>query len=117
MGCQRAYRRQGMARFKMVIGQGLVDGVRILKPETLAEMPTPQNEDVSLDLDFRQGLSWVLMDRQLDGAGRVCHHTGSTHGFLSHLEILPDYQIGVVVLSNTQKAAIAIEAASPLGGS
>jgi CubicO group peptidase (beta-lactamase class C family) len=101
-----------MARFiKMVLGQGRVDGVRILKPETLAEMLTAQNENISLDLDLRQGLSWVLMDRQLDDVGRVCHHTGSTHGFLSHIEILPDHQIGVVVLSNTQKAAIAIEAA------
>jgi CubicO group peptidase (beta-lactamase class C family) len=101
-----------MARFiKMVLGAGGVDGVRILKPETLAEMLTAQNEDIPLDLDLRQGLSWVLMDRQFDDAGRVCHHTGSTHGFLSHIEILPDHQIGVVVLSNTQKAMIAIEAA------
>jgi len=96
---------------KMVLGQGRVDTVRILKPETLAEMLTPQNEDVPLDLDLRQGLSWVVMDRQFDDAGRVCHHTGSTHGFFSHIEILPDHQIGVVVLSNTQKATIAIEAA------
>jgi len=101
-----------MTRFiKMVLGRGRIDGVRILKPETLAEMLTAQNDDVPLDLDLQQGLSWVLMDRQFDDAGRVCHHTGSTHGFLSHIEILPDYQIGVVVLSNTQKAAIAIEAA------
>jgi len=101
-----------MARFiKMVLGRGQVDGARILKPETQNEMFTIQNGNVPLDLDLRQGLAWVLMDRDLGDAGRICNHTGSTNGFFSHIEILPDYQLGVVVLTNTEKAAIALKAA------
>jgi hypothetical protein len=95
----------------MVLGRGRVDGARILKPETLDEMLTAQNGNVPLDLDLRQGLAWVLMDRKLGDAGRICNHTGSTNGFFSHVEILPDYQLGVVVLTNTEKAVIALEAA------
>jgi hypothetical protein len=95
----------------MVLGRGQIDGVRILKPETLDEMLTIQNKSVPLDLDLRQGLAWVLVDRELGKAGRNCNHTGSTNGFFSHIEILPDYQLGVVVLTNTEKAAIALEAA------
>jgi len=101
-----------MARFvRMVLGRGRVGGARILKPETLDEMLTVQNGNVPLDLDLRQGLAWVIMDRTLGDAGRICNHTGSTNGFFSHIEILPDYQLGVVVLTNTEKAAIALEAA------
>jgi len=101
-----------MARFvRMVLGRGGSDGARILKPETLDEMLTAQNENVPLDLDLRQGLAWVVTDRELGHAGRLCNHTGSTNGFFSHVEILLDYQLGVVVLTNTEKASIALEAA------
>lgn len=101
-----------MARFiRMVRGWGRVDGAQILRPETLDKMLTTQNEKVPLDLDLRQGLAWVLMDRKLGNAGRICNHTGSTNGFFSHVEILSDHQLGVAVLTNTEKAAIALEAA------
>ena len=101
-----------MAKYiKMILGRGRAEGGRILQLKTLAEMLSPQNEDVPLDLDFRQRLGWVLMDRQLSNAGRICNHTGSTNGFLSHVEILLDHQLGVVVLTNTEKAAVVIEAA------
>jgi CubicO group peptidase (beta-lactamase class C family) len=101
-----------MARYiMMVLGRGRIDGAQILKPETLNEMLTIQNGNIPLDLDLKQGLAWVLVDRELGDTDRLCNHTGSTNGFFSHIEILPDYQLGVVVLTNTEKAVIALEAA------
>jgi len=101
-----------MARYiMMVLGRGRIGDVRVLRPETLNEMLTIQNENVALDLDLKQGLAWVLVDRELRDAGQNGNHTGSTNGFFGHIEILPDYQLGVVVLTNTEKAVIALEAA------
>jgi CubicO group peptidase (beta-lactamase class C family) len=50
-----------LARFmRMVFGGGELDGVRIVKRETLEEMLRPQNENMPLDLDFRIGLGWQI---------------------------------------------------------
>jgi len=91
-----------MAKYiKMINGNGQGEEGQVLRPETLEEMLTPQNEDIPLDFDFRQGLAWCLSDLGFDYAGRTCQHTGATIGFTSHVEIALDHQLGVVVLSNS----------------
>jgi CubicO group peptidase (beta-lactamase class C family) len=94
---------------KMVLGHGQGEGNRVLRPETLDEMLTPQDPGAALDAVkwSRQGLGWGLSDPELEYAGRVCGHDGATIGFCSHLEILLDHQLGVVVLTNSdQKNAV-----------
>ena len=94
---------------KMVLGQGQGEGKRVLRPETLDEMLTPQDLGIALDAVkwSRQGLGWGLSDPELEYAGRVCGHDGATIGFCSHLQILLDQQLGVVVLTNSdQKNAL-----------
>jgi len=96
---------------KMVLGHGQSEGNRVLRPETLDEMLTPQDLSIALDAVkwSRQGLCWVLSDPELEYAGRVCGHDGATIGFCSHIEMLLDHQLGVVVLTNSdQKNALGV---------
>jgi hypothetical protein len=101
-----------MAKYiKMVNGRGQCEEGQVLRPETLDEMLTPQDLGIALDAVkwSRQGLGWGLSDPELEYAGRVCGHDGSTIGFCSHIEMLLDHQLGVVILTNSdQKNAMAV---------
>ena len=66
-------------------------------------MLTPQNGGIPLDFDNRIGLIWFLNDADLAYAGRLCYHNGANPGFRSHLEILRDHKLGVVVLANDEQ--------------
>ena len=99
-----------MAKYiKMVLASGWSVGGQVLRPETLDEMLTPQDLGIALDAVkwSRVGLAWGLSDPELEYAGRVCGHDGATLGFCSHLQILLDQQLGVVILTNSdQKNAL-----------
>lgn len=97
---------------QMVLAEGQSEGRTVLRSKTIAEMLTPQNEDIPLDFDLRQGISWFLSDAELDYAGRLCHHSGAGIVFRSHLEILLDYKLGVVVLSNSGTALSVVQEAA-----
>lgn len=97
-----------MSRFiRMVLAQGELDGRRIIKPETVREMLTPQNSTISLDRSFRIGLGWMLGGLggiNIQQAGIVAHHAGATLYHRAQLVLLPEVKLGVVVLSNTDSA-------------
>lgn len=97
-----------MSRFiRMVLAQGELDGRRIIKPETVREMLTPQNSTCTLDCTFRIGLGWMLGGLggiNIQQAGIVAHHAGATLYHRAQLVLLPEVKLGVVVLSNTDSA-------------
>ncbi len=86
---------------KMIFAGGKYKEKEILKPTTLKQMLTPQNNNIPLDLDVKIGLNWFLSDPQLDYAGQVAHHAGDLILYHSMLKILPRQQLGVVVLTNS----------------
>lgn len=92
---------------KMVHADGQGERGQVLKPETLEAMLTRQNANIPLDFDNSVGLIWFLNDAELAYAGRLCYHDGANPGFRSHLEILRDHKLGVVVLANDEKVAFA----------
>ena len=97
---------QDLSRFMMMVfGEGEVGGERILKAETLAEMLTPQNSDVPLDLDVQWGLGWWLIPGGLEYAGKNAWHSGGEGMWNSLLYTLPDHKLGVVVLTNSDEGA------------
>lgn len=97
---------QDMARFiKMVHAGGQGERGQVLKPETMELMLSPQNRGVALDFGSSIGLNWFLNDADLAYAGRLCYHDGANPGFRSHLEILRDHKLGVVVLANDEQLA------------
>ena len=89
-----------MAKFiKMVLANGMGERQRVLNASTLEQMLTRTNGGMPLD-SSSIGLSWFLSDAQLDYAGRLCWHNGQSDGFVSHLEILREHKLGVIVLVN-----------------
>jgi CubicO group peptidase (beta-lactamase class C family) len=97
-----------LSRFlSMVFANGRVGDKVLLQTQTVAQMLSVQNADVALDLGFRNGLGWMLStlgEGSLQGAGVVAHHGGATVNFRSQLYALPEYKLGVVVLSNDAAA-------------
>jgi CubicO group peptidase (beta-lactamase class C family) len=105
-----------LARFiQMVFAQGRSGDRQILKPETLTEILRPQNAGVPLDLNFRVGLGWMLSSlgpMNIQNAGPVAHHGGTTLYFHSQLVILPEHKLGVVVLANSSTARSVVDKAA-----
>lgn len=70
-------------------------------------MLTPQNGGVPLDLSFRVGLGWMLDepgDDSIRNAGIVAHQGGAALYHRSHLIMLPEHKLGVIVLANSASA-------------
>ena len=94
-----------LSRFMaMIFANGQSGGHQILKPESVAEMLRAQNPDVKLDFDTRIGLGWFLESpdkARIKGGGWAATHGGAIDGYRSHMIILPEHKLGVVVLSNS----------------
>jgi len=68
-----------------------------------AMMLTPQRAG-PLDFDERWGLGMALQHTGLAHAGRVAWHTGRTFGHRGAMFLVPDRDLGVVVLANFREA-------------
>ena len=74
------------------------DGVRVVSEENLRETWQPQVA-VSADTDY--GLGWLISNYK---GLQLINHGGNTLGFTSSFGFLPEVELGVVVLSNSQGA-------------
>ncbi|MBP6471712.1 MAG: beta-lactamase family protein [Chloroflexi bacterium] len=84
------------ARFHL--GDGTTeDGPRLLSPETMRSMQTPQ---VSANLDRQMGLSWFLNDV---AGTRLVSHGGATHGQLSAFMVAPARHFAFTCLTNANR--------------
>ncbi len=96
-----------MARFLiMVVNGGLgPDGVRILKPETVAMLGEVERSSLDIDSYGQCGLGLDTMDDPvMQYAGRAWAKNGSTGDYNAFMEMLPDQKLGVVVLTNSDTA-------------
>ena len=74
------------------------DGTRLLKPESMALMQSPQvNTGSGTDAI---GITWGI--RELDGT-RIIEHGGGTLGQVSILAIVPDRNFAITVLTNADR--------------
>ncbi len=86
---------------RAMLAGGSLGGNTVLKPATLRKMWTAQNEGVPLDFDYRVGLYWILSDPELEYAGKIVSFSGDTAQQHSRLILVPEHQLGVVVLTNS----------------
>jgi CubicO group peptidase (beta-lactamase class C family) len=94
-----------LGRFiQFTLGDGSLDGQRILARKYLDTMLQPQYPDNPLDFGQHFGLGWMLSGIDLPEAGTVAWHNGSTKAFVSQMVILPRKKLGVVVLANANSA-------------
>lgn len=87
--------------FSMLLGDGSLDGIRILEPEALAEMRrlqwTAQKKPVDHDLaDGNSGLFW-----RTKFSGRRVGHGGNDRGVAAEMLTDAEGRVGVVLISNT----------------
>jgi CubicO group peptidase (beta-lactamase class C family) len=91
------------ARFHL--GDGTVNGTRVLSAESLRRMQTPLGPGGStplLDVD-RVGVTWELWNR---GGARIVSHPGGTNGQQSGFTLVPEQGFAITVLTNATAGAI-----------
>ena len=81
----------------------------IVSDATISEMFEHQNKDVKLDFDDKIGLTWMLDQCGIVDAGKIAEHGGTTMYFSSQMMIAREYDMGVVVLANTQGSRPAVD--------
>ena len=92
---------------RFILDSGRVDGKRLLKPETFAELLKPQtmvppgqfypSARLTRPHWVTYGLGWFQQDYE----GRaVAFHTGSIDGMVAIIGLIPDERLGVYVLAN-----------------
>jgi CubicO group peptidase (beta-lactamase class C family) len=89
---------------KMLLARGATGGNRVLSTAAQEQMWVPQNQGIPLDLDFRVGLTYWLINPTM-APTRVASHGGDIPPFHAVLSVLPDAQLGVVIMVNSQEGA------------
>ncbi|WP_194756437.1 serine hydrolase [Aliidiomarina indica] len=80
---------------------GAYKGVQLLSPEVMAEMHTPQVTTGRSDRESAirgYGLGWSLDEYR---GLRLSQHGGATDGFNTSLVMVPELDLGIVVVTNT----------------
>ena len=91
---------------RLQLGEGVYEGRRILSDSVLKEMHTPQTvirmgentEKLFTETHFQAyGLGWTLQDYR---GRKLVRHGGSLDGMRTQVGMLPEEELGVVVLTN-----------------
>jgi CubicO group peptidase (beta-lactamase class C family) len=87
-----------MARYAITATAGVSpDGHRVVSPQRLLET---QTSSVAVQDGIGYGFGWGVFAPAAYHGRRALMHAGGTHGFVSDIALLPDDQIGIVVLAN-----------------
>lgn len=101
---------EDISRFmRMVLAEGRVGDRQVIGADTLAEMLRPQNEHVALDLDMRIGLGWMFNGLGVHHGGPVPNHGGTLLDSHSLMALLPEHDLGVVVMANSGTAQASVK--------
>ena len=79
---------------RLQLGNGTFEGRRIVSPENLAFTRTPK---VAISDKVSYALGWIV---QQTPNGSIVWHNGGTTGFGSYIGMVPDKNVGVIVLTN-----------------
>jgi CubicO group peptidase (beta-lactamase class C family) len=77
------------------------DDTRLLSPATRESMYIPQNARIPRDLDFAQGLGWMIGNQGFEKLGTAVFHNGGEWSANTALTLLPDLGYGIAVLTNS----------------
>ena len=76
----------------------------ILSKKQINKMLRIQNNHVAADLGKKVGLAWMVSGMDIKGGGQIFWRGGASLYHRSRIVLLPEKQIGVVVLANEAKA-------------
>ncbi len=102
-----------MSRYlRLMLNNGMVDGKQLLKPATLLDLHTPVVA-VPLTDDYRSkdptcnvltyGLGWYIHD---DRGTKVIQHRGRFPGYSARITLVPEHNLGIVVLTNEERTCL-----------
>lgn len=86
---------------------------RLLSKAAKERMFAPQNDHVLRDIDFKQGLGWMISDLGFRNVGRVVFHFGGEWASNSVVVLLLDQKIGIAVMTNSAEGEGAISKIFP----
>jgi CubicO group peptidase (beta-lactamase class C family) len=81
---------------RTLVGRGSFEGKRILGEAALSYLWTPK---VAINDQQSYALAWVIQELP---EGRVVWHNGGTSGFGAHVGVVPEEDVGIVILSNIE---------------
>jgi CubicO group peptidase (beta-lactamase class C family) len=93
-----------LAFLRFHLGDGVVNGERVLTRASIRAMQEPQ---VEIDDEQAWGIGWGL--RTIDGT-RVIEHGGGTNGHITQMLAVPKQQFGLVILTNGNRGGHVNEA-------
>lgn len=101
---------------KLQFAEGRFSDRQLLSHASVREMLRIQNAGFPLTFNAYVGLGWMLSGIDVPGGGPVASHGGSLPDSHSMMAMLPDHNLGVVVLSNsaTSHASVSRIAAEAL---
>ena len=91
---------QDLSRFcQMFLDHGMLDGIKILKPEIIAQMTSPQTPEGKTDI---RGMGWDIQSRYSSAKGDFfsSHSYGHTGYTGTSLWIDPETQTFLIILAN-----------------
>lgn len=92
---------EGLAKILIALaGDGSVDGVQILAPETVQAMRTRQDNIGSVTCDSGRGLNLNIITDRLVRGRTLYGHQGKAYGMICAAYFDPNDQTGVVLLTN-----------------
>ncbi len=87
---------------KMIFADGNYNGNQVLSEHTLNLMFEQQNKDVELDLDFKIGITyWLINPLEINEVQPALHY-GDLPPYHAMLLVIPEYKIGAVAMTNSQ---------------
>ncbi len=84
-----------------MLAGGSYQNKKLLNKASVATMLQVQNEGNTLDMGQRIGLGWVYSDEKLAGLYDVVWHTGRTVAHSASVTMVPELDMGVVMLTNS----------------
>jgi CubicO group peptidase (beta-lactamase class C family) len=84
---------------RLHLADGVVDGVRVLRPETARLMRDIRTPGRPFDL----GLGWFRRPADRDATPAFVEHWGTGGGFWNAMRLYPGLDLGIVVMANTTR--------------
>ena len=89
---------------RLMLAGGIFDGKRLVSEKNFNELIAPQMKNISgTNADY--GLGWYLVNRK---GHKVIQHGGSIDGFRAQVSMMPDKNIGFVILTNSYKTPLIV---------
>jgi len=90
---------------RFIFADGSAQGAQLVNPETLHEMFKPQFEGLDTDFGHKIGMAWILSGLSVPGGQPLAWHNGGFPPYQAHLSLLPAQKLGVIILTNSDKAS------------